>query len=170
MRNNGSFPHCLDADSFSGISTSFSTTQLWETAVSTTTCTGEARTTCQNRDIDHLHEYCKCGISTVFSTLGNCGIGLSSHDGHLENCTTCKQGNRPPCQRTAAEQPRACRQPCRVTGREGREPDQHNRDGDHLVHTLRSPNRRDVNNHVQELHLDSAQEPTLRLAGRPRRM
>ena len=66
--------------------------------------------------------------------------------------------------------------------------DQHNRDSDHLVHILQLLHHRHVDNLVQELHhLDSeglrrksadrrlpppppAQEPTLGLTGRPRRM
>ena len=97
---------------------------------------------------------------TVFSTTGT-----------LKTARPAQQGNRPPCRRTAAARRRACQQPCRRTARgdrlfstiatvgddcldAGELRDLRSWDVDHLVDTLHAEHRGNVNNLVQELHLD----------------
>ena len=108
----GSFPHCLDADTRTGISTSFSTVQLWETGLDHDLHQGTTHDLPQTGTSTSLNEHCNCGISTVFSTRSSTvGWDCLLTTGTLKSSTTCTQGNRPPCRRTATGQTRACRQP-----------------------------------------------------------
>ena len=84
VRNKAVF-RTVSTQTRTGISTSFSTMQLVGDASRPRPAPRNHARPATKGTSTSFNECCNCGISTVFSTIVNCGIGLSSHDGHLEN-------------------------------------------------------------------------------------
>ena len=162
-----SFPHCLDADSNRDLNEPLNGATAGDASRPRPAPRNHARPATTGTSTS-LNENCNFGISTVFSTIVNCGIGLSSHDGHLENqhelhagksttlSTYCNRTNSGMSTTLSKSKQRRLARPAQP----GQRPP--------CPHTaLAGPQRR--RQPVQELHPDCAREPTLRLAGRPRR-